>query len=157
MLEFHYYQPWNFCQQSGDDSKGENSYYWGAPYANLQYAVNTEEEVIKLFDNLKYNFVDKGLPVVMGEYGAVKHQKRSSNQAMGINFTKSEESRAYYLEFVVREAKNHGFAAFFWDNNCIDTDGENFGLFDRNNQMQPYSEVAVQAIKRGAETGAYPY
>ena len=156
MLEFHYYQPWNFCQQSGDDAKGENKYYWGTPYESLSYSTNTENDVIKLFGNLKYNFVDKGLPVIMGEYGAVKHQKTSANQALGINYTKSEESRAYYLEFVVRQAKNHGFAAFFWDN-CIDTTGENFGLFDRDNNMEPYSEVAVQGIMKGVQTGVYPF
>lgn len=157
MLEFHFYQPWNFCQQSGDDSKGENMYYWGAPYTDLTYSTNTENDIIKLFDDLKYNFVDKGLPVIMGEYGAVKHQKNSANLTFGINYTKSEESRAYYLEFVVKQAKNHGFAAFFWDNNCFDTTGENFGLFDRSNNMAVYSEIAVQGIQRGAQSGAYPF
>ena len=157
MLEFHYYQPWNFCQQGGDDTKGENKYYWGAPYEDLPYSTNTENDIVKLFGDLKYNFVDKGIPVVMGEYGAVKHQKTSSNQVFGINYTKSEESRAYYLEFVVKQAKNHGFAAFFWDNNCIGTTGENFGLFDRNNNMLPYSEIAVRGILKGVQTGNYPF
>lgn len=157
MLEFHYYQPWNFCQQSGDDSKKENMYYWGSPYEDMSYSTNTENEIIKLFGDLKYNFVDKGIPVVMGEYGAVKHRKTSTNQSFGINFTKSEESRAYYLEFMVKQAKNHGFAAFFWDNNCIDTTGENFGLFDRSNNMTAYSEVAVRGIIKGAQSGSYPF
>lgn len=157
MLEFHFYQPWNFCQQSGDDSKGENKYYWGSPYENLSYATNTEKDIIKLFDDLKYNFVDKGIPVIMGEYGAVKHLKNSANQTLGINYTKSEESRAYYLEFLVKQAKNHGFAAFFWDNNCIDTTGENFGLLDRNNGMAAYSEVALQSIMKGVQSGSYPF
>lgn len=157
MLEFHYYQPWSFCQQGDNDSWGGNHYYWGAPYAQLPHATNTESDMLELFGNLKHQFVDKGLPVIMGEYGAVKHRKTTGNQGMGINFTLSEESRAYYLEFVVREAKNHGFAALFWDNNCIDTTGENFGLFDRNNGMKPYSEQAVAAIQKGAETGVYPF
>ncbi len=155
MLEFHYYQPWNFCQQGGDDAKGENMYYWGEPYTDLPYATNTAKDIIKLFADLKYNFVDKGLPVIMGEYGAVKHQKRMAS--LGINYTKSEESRAYYLEFVVKQAKNHGFAAFFWDNNCIDTTGENFGLLDRSNNMAAYSDIALQGIMKGAQAGIYPF
>lgn len=157
MLEFHYYRPWNFCQQSGDDAQGGNMYYWGRPYAHLPYATDTEAEVTSLFDQLKYRFVDQGLPVVMGEYGAVMHRKTEGNRSLGINFTQSEASRAYYLEFVVRQAKEHGFAAFFWDNNCIGTEGENFGLLNRLQGMTPYSPDAVEAIMRGARAGSYPY
>ena len=156
-LEFHYYQPWNFCQQSGDDAAGENMYYWGEPYADLPYSTNTADEIISLFDRLKYNYVDKGTPVIMGEYGAVHHQKTASNQSFGINFTQSDESRAYYLEFVVKQAKDHGFPAFFWDNNAHGTTGENFGLLDRNNNMTPYSTRAVEGIMKGAAEGVYPY
>lgn len=169
MLEFHFYQPWSFCQQSGDDSKGENKYYWGKDYVDLDYACTkaddtkseyptmTEEGITRLFDQLKYQFVDQGLPVIMGEYGAVQHVKNSANQSLGVNYTKSEQSRAYYLQYVVKEAKNHGFAPFFWDNNVVDTADENFGLLDRNNGMQPYSQVAVDGIMAGAEEGSYPY
>lgn len=169
MMEFHFYQPWNFCQQSGDDSKGENKYYWGKDYVDLDYAVTkaddttsaypttTEEGISKLFAQLKYQFVDNGLPVIMSEYGAVQHLKTSANQSFGINFTKSEQSRAYYLGYVVKEAKNNGFAAFFWDNNVVGTSGENFGLLDRSNGMTPYSTVAVQGIMKGAGEGTYPY
>lgn len=167
LLEFHYYQPYNFCQQQGDDTKGENMYFWGAPYADYRYAVSTvnvdgvnmsaEAAITKMFADLKYKFVDQGMPVIMGEYGAVKHEKTSGNSTFGLNFTKSEESRAYYLQYVVKEAKNHGFPALFWDNNCIGTTGENFGLFDRNNGMTPYSQSAVDAILKGASEGVYPF
>lgn len=169
MLEFHFYQPWNFCQQSGDDSKGENKYYWGKDYVDLDYAVTaaddmtstypttTEEGISKLFAQLKYQFVDQGLPVIMGEYGAVQHIKTTANQGLGINFTKSEASRGYYLNYVVKEAKNYGFAPFFWDNNVVNTSGENFGLLDRSNGMVPYSSVALNAIITGASEGVYPY
>ena len=85
------------------------------------------------------------------------HRKADGNRSLGINFTQSEASRAYYLEFVVRQAKEHGFAAFFWDNNCIGTEGENFGLLNRLQGMTPYSPDAVEAIMRGARTGSYPY
>ena len=109
-----------------------------------------------MFGQLKYNFVDRGLPVIMGEYGAVMHQKTTANQSFGINYTLAEESRAYYLEFVVKNAKNHGFPAFFWDNNVVGSDGENFGLLNRET-LEPYSQVAVDGIMRGAAAGVYPY
>ena len=64
--------------------------------------------------------------------------------------------RAYYLEFVVKNAKNHGFPAFFWDNNVVGSDGENFGLLNRET-LEPYSQVAVDGIMRGAAAGVYPY
>lgn len=169
MLEFHFYQPYSFCQQQGDDSKGENKYYWGKDYVDLDYAVTkaddttsaypttTEEGVSKLFARLKYQFVDNGLPCIMGEYGAVKHMKTSANQNLGINYTKSEASRAYYFEYVVKEAKNYGFASLIWDNNVIDAAGENMGILDRSNGMQPYSAEALTAIIAGASEGTYPY
>lgn len=155
-LEFHYYQPWNYCQQSGNDANGENMYFWGEPYAGYSYSTNTEADVLSMFGQLKYNFVDRGLPVIMGEYGAVMHQKTTANQSFGINYTLAEESRAYYLEFVVKNAKNHGFPAFFWDNNVVGSDGENFGLLNRET-LEPYSQVAVDGIMRGAAAGVYPY
>lgn len=156
VMEFHFYQPNNFCWQSGDDDNGENMYYWGAPYAEYPYSTNTEGEILELFGQLKYNFVDKGMPVIMGEYGAVTHMKTADNQSFGINYTVSEESRAYYLEFVVKNAKDHGFPGLFWDNNVIGSSGENFGLVNRET-LQPYSQVAIDAIMRGAAEGTYPY
>ena len=147
MLEFHYYQPWNYCSENAEDKR----YYWGSAFSSFKpFASSGEGDVTAMFDRLQTKFVDTGLPVLMGEFGVVCHHEAS-------DLPKADESRAYYLEYVVKEAKNHGFAGFFWDNNAWKTEGENFGLFDRNNGMKPYVQSAVDGILRGAEAGIYPY
>lgn len=147
MLEVHYYQPWNYCSENSSD----NRYYWGAEFSSYSPFCNSgESDVTTMFDNLQATFVDKGLPVVMGEYGAVRHAKAS-------NLSKADESRAYYLEYVVREAKNHGFATFVWDNNVYNAEGECFGFLNRNNGMKPFVQSAIDGIMKGASAGKYPY
>ena len=70
------------------------------------------------FDKLKAKFIDQGLPVFMGEYGAT-------------NQSGSEEYRRYYVEYVTKAAIERGILPMYWDNGGTNDGGESFALFDR--------------------------
>mgnify|MGYP003936173503 CR=1 FL=1 len=71
IVSVHYYTPPTFCILSEDADWGKAAATWG-----------TEEEVLQLktnFEKMKRNFVDKGIPVIVGEYGATtKNKERAS-------------------------------------------------------------------------------
>lgn len=95
ILSIHYYTPWKFCING-------NPRDWG-----------TDAEVATLasdFGRLKTAFVDKGIPVILGEYGAIR--------------TTEAASRVFWMEWVTKASCDFGIAPYLWDNG---TGGE----FDR--------------------------
>jgi endoglucanase len=148
MTEIHYYTPWNFCGMEADESWGKMFYYWGNGYhstadptRNATYG--EEADVIKYFQMMKTKFVDKGIPVVLGEYGAIR---RSS--LTGDALTLHLASRAYYLKYVTQQASAYGLLPFYWDNGA---NGNNtFALFDRQTNAV-YDQQALDALVQGAQ------
>lgn len=159
MLEVHYYQPWPYAAQTNGDSDPElgNFYFWGRPYAGQPRSVDTQAEVKRLFSQLKREYIDKGLPIVLGEFGAVHHIPTAENGKFGIDFDLTEESRAYYLRYIVREAKDNGFCSFYWDNNYYGGDEENFAIFNRYDGMKVYHKPTLDAMMMGAHEGVFPF
>lgn len=64
-VSVHYYSPFGFTHLEQDESWAQARYTWGteADYSELNYYM----------DKLKTNFVDKGIPVIIGEYGVAKN------------------------------------------------------------------------------------
>ena len=134
MMEMHCYDPWDFA----GDVKFQ---YWGQPYKEFDIASYCQEDYFdSQFSALKAKFVDKGIPVVMGEYGANRHSISDVNKV---------NSRAYYLEYVTRAAKKNGIVPFYWDNGGMGDGQDEFGLFDRRS-LSVYDQPAVDALMRGA-------
>ena len=131
MMEVHYYTPYQFTLMDKDADWGKMFYYWGA---NNRSTTDTERnptwgeeaDLAKLFKSMKTQFVDKGIPVILGEFGAI----RRSNLT-GSNLTLHLASRAYYLKYVVNQAKANGMVPFYWDEGNIGSNG--FGIFNRFN------------------------
>ena len=66
-VSIHYYTPSTFCILTEDASWGKAQTEWG-----------TDAELLELYNNLdmmKENFIDKGIPVIMGEYGVAAENK----------------------------------------------------------------------------------
>ena len=98
MAEVHYYTPWNFCGMDKDESWGKMFYYWGADNHSSTDATRNatwgeEAELKRLFGLMKIRFTDKGIPIILGEFGALRR-----NQLTGDNLTKHLASRAYFYE-----------------------------------------------------------
>jgi endoglucanase len=132
ILSVHYYDPYLFALQAKTNT-------WGAASPGRD-DWGQEDFVVKQFDRLKAAFIDKGLPVIIGEYGAT-HQKGF------------EGYRRYYMEYVTKAAVDRGLVPIYWDNGGSGSGGENFGLMDRSNN-QVLRPKLLEAMLRAAN-GAY--
>ncbi len=114
----HAYVPYNFAME-----------YPGA-------ATLSDTSVVDyVFSNLKTTFLDKGVPVVIGEWGTTNKNNQTA--------------RVSYTEYYVKRAAALGVPVIIWDNNITTVGGEAFGLFDRSSQNWVFPEI-VTAIMRGA-------
>lgn len=141
-VEFHYYSPYSYC------SGGEDSYfYWGKAFADKGKITpdGNEDTIANLFLKLRKEWWDKGLGIVMGEYGCSHHFTDDDRQTQ-------EANEQYYLETLVSEARKNGFAAFVWDNNAYGNGSEKFGIFNRNNDMSVDAPFFLDGIKEGSKT-----
>ena len=66
---------------------------------------------------MKNKFADKGIPVIIGEFGAMRRDNLT-----GDALTLHLASRAYYFKYVTKQANTNGLLPFFWDTG---------GLFNR--------------------------
>lgn len=139
-VEFHYYDPYSYC------SGTENSYfYWGNAYADKGAITpdGNERSLTSLFLQVRKAWWDKGLGVIIGEYGCSHHYTTADRATQ-------EANQGYYLECLVKEARRHGFAAFVWDNNAFGNGNEKFGIFERNNKMSVGCPFFVEGIRKGS-------
>jgi endoglucanase len=146
MVEVHYYSPWNFCGMEKDETWGKMFYYWGANYHSTTDTAHNatwgeEADLDKLFKSMKTQFVDKGIPVVLGEFGAI----RRSNLT-GSDLTLHLNSRAFFLKYVVKQAKANGLLPFYWDAGNLGVN--TMSLFDRSNNTV-YDSQALTALQDG--------
>ncbi|GAA0564078.1 glycoside hydrolase family 5 protein [Rhizomicrobium electricum] len=113
MLEVHYYSPPTFCILSEDASWGRVAYYWGKDFHSTtepdrNATFGEEEAVDQQMALAKQMFTSKGIPVVLGEFGAPIHK-----QARDLKL--SLASRAHWMEYVTRQARANGLLPFLWD------------------------------------------
>ncbi len=90
---------------------------------------------------MKTKFVDKGIPVIMGEYGAIR---RSS--LTGDALTLHLAARAYYLKYVTKQAKANGLIPFYWDTGS--TGDNTTTLFNRSSNTV-FDQEALDAVIAG--------
>lgn len=115
IVSIHYYSPWDFA--GGENGKSD----WGSD--------SEKKELDKGFDFLKSKFIDKGVPVIIGEFGATNKN--------------NDSVRASYMEYYVKSAKSRGITCFIWDNGTKDE----FGLLDRNSLTWYFKNVVDAAVK----------
>lgn len=142
MMEVHYYAPWQFCGLTADASWGTMFYYWGNGYhSTTQTDRNTtwgeESEVERALGLMKTKFVDNGIPVIIGEFGAIK---RTNPSDLSLHLA----SREYFNKYVTSSAKNKGMVPVYWDNGASD-----FGIFNRSTAAVSDQGV-INAIMQGA-------
>jgi len=140
MVEIHYYTPWNFTGMTKDETWGNQFYYWGnGNHSTTDTAHNPtwgEESTVDAYLNMmKTQFVDKGIPVIMGEYGCALRTNLT-----GDALTLHKASRAYYFKYVTKQAKARGILPFFWDTG---------GVLDRQNNTV-LDQQALDALIQGS-------
>ena len=151
MVEVHYYDPWEFCGLETDASYATVKNLWGTPFAQFGTIPSWGEEdyVQAQFQKMKTNFADKGYPVILGEFGAVR---RSS--LTGDALQHHLDSRAYYLQYVAQHAKQSGLVPFIWDNGATGNNG--MAIFNRSDGSV-FDHQALNAYISGTTNGIYPY
>lgn len=136
MVSVHFYEPTEFTLTAEYSE-------WGHTAASGQYVEGGNEDNIQnIFGELKVNFVDKGIPVYVGEMGCVRHESE-----------RSEEFRRYYLEYVCKAAHDYGLIPFCWDNGYSGAGEEQSGMFDRaTGNFLNDAETMVDAMKKAVFT-----
>jgi endoglucanase len=148
MAEVHYYAPWQFCGLTEDANWGTMFYYWGNGYHSTtdpSRNANWGEEayVIAEFQKMKTKFVDKGIPVVLGEYGAIRRTTLT-----GDALTLHLASRAYWDKYITQQAKANGLLPFYWDEGSLGNNG--FGIMNRQNNTVG-DQQALTGLTQGAQ------
>jgi endoglucanase len=142
MVEIHYYTSWQFCGLTSDADWGSMFYYWGnGNHSTIEPGRNStwgeESEVDRGLGLLKTKFVDKGIPVLVGEFGAIKRDNPA-------DMAKHVASRQSFNKYVVSASLSRGMVPVYWDNGAPD-----FGLFNRSTGAVTDQGV-VNAIMQGA-------
>ncbi len=121
-VAIHAYEPYAFTFASGESWE---LFRWDGTH-------NTDIDQVML--RLKVNFLDKGIPVLLTEYGAVNKDENTA------------EVEKWVSAYVMR-ASLKGIPCFWWDNGTYNTEGEKFAILDRRN-LSWYREEVVDAIIR---------
>jgi aryl-phospho-beta-D-glucosidase BglC (GH1 family) len=147
MAEIHFYAPFNFALMEKDETWGKQAYYWGAPNHSATDTIrnpapDTEESYVDAqFASLKTAFVDKGIPVVLGEFAA-QRRNNLTGDALALHL----QSRNYYHTYVVKKAVANGVLPFFWD---IGAPNDQSGsIFDRTT-YQVRGQATLDALMAG--------
>ena len=131
-VEFHYYQPWSYA--------GDCTYdYWGDAYKDAgKIPADNEKTMTDFFDKAVNTWSNKGLGIVIGEWGVTDHYKSNSE--------KVHENMTYYCKFLTTEARKRGFSTFVWDNNHFGNGSEKYGIFDRFKSMKVNAPWILEGI-----------
>ena len=119
IVSVHAYTPYNFALNLNGTSA------WNAEKDN--------RDIDYLMKTIKELFIDKGVPVIIGEFGAMNKE--------------NEEARVEWVTYYLTKAKEIGVPCVWWDNNVFTGEGEKFGLLNRRELEFPYEELLEAMMK----------
>jgi hypothetical protein len=114
MVEYHDYTPSLFTIIHSDQSWGNAIYFWGPAYhysgdptRNADWG--EEYSVDSGFQQLEDLYVSKGIPVMIGEFGAYTSSLTNATEA-----TWNRNSTLYWDKYVAESARGLGLNPFYW-------------------------------------------
>ena len=120
IVDIHAYEPWDFTlnYEEGSGSK---------------YTADVKAEIDIVMNVINDHLISKGIPVIMGECGAINKNNTSD--------------RVKYAKYYISSAKKLGIPCLWWENGFIEYnhDGEGHGLIDRTTYEWYYPEL-VEAL-----------
>lgn len=126
IVSVHAYTPYNFAlNTTGTGSWNEKS---------------GSRDIDNLFETIDELFLSKGVPVIIGEFGAMNKD--------------NEADRVEWATYYLTKAKEYGVPCVWWDNNSFTGDGENFGLLDRRALDFPYKDLLNAMMSVYAQTSS---
>ena len=104
-VSVHYYTPSTFCILEKDESWGKAKTTWGDE--------KDLEEMNELIDMLKTTFIDKGIPVIVGEYSVAAKSNKEREQIENYMVTVTEAMFEAGLCPVVWDVQNDYYNRYF--------------------------------------------
>ncbi|MDE6852503.1 MAG: cellulase family glycosylhydrolase, partial [Lachnospiraceae bacterium] len=120
MVEVHYYDPYTYA---GDDPSDT---LWGSDAGDGAASWGHEDYLENQMQKMNTNYVAKGIPVIIGEFGAPTHK---------IDEATDRIYRTYYYSCVVKSAVQNGIVPITWDN------GTTYKLLNRDGTIAEQSIV----------------
>ncbi|MCM1132572.1 MAG: cellulase family glycosylhydrolase [Ruminococcus flavefaciens] len=117
IVSLHYYAPWKF-------SDGQETVFSDEGKAELDAK----------FSAMKKKFIDKGIPLIIDEFGCVA--------------VADDETRAEYYNYYISTAKSYGIKCFVWDNGLAKGDSA-YAIINRHSLE--WNEAILNGIIDGAE------
>lgn len=118
ILSVHAYNPYNFAMNASGTKK---------------FSQSEKNELDSLFKYLNDKFVSKGVPVVIGEMGAINKDNLSD--------------RIAWAKYYVSGARKYNITCIWWDNGGFNVGGENFGIFNRLSCKFKFKDIADALVK----------
>jgi endoglucanase len=119
-VEVHYYDPYNFTLNPSNIT---------TEWPSATETWGNEERADSQFREMKTNFIDLGIPVILGEYAAMRREDVPGH----------ETSRVCWNSYITRSAVGHGLVPVYWDAGFTGQHGS--GLFNRGNGGQVYPDI----------------
>lgn len=124
IVSIHSYSPYNFALNVNGTGT---------------WSTKNKGEIDSLIRTIDNTFLSKGIPVIIGEFGAM-----TKSNADNLS------SRVAWAEYYVKAAKAKGVPCIWWDNGGFTGDGELFGIFNRRTLKWEYPDI-VDALMRGVK------
>ena len=121
MVEVHYYDPSDYTIMEKDGAWSTYlKFFWGSQFhqgGNRDCNWGEEDSMLSQFQKMQTKFVDKGYPVVLGEYGAYpeEHYNGSSDKFSDEEKEIIKASRKYWYECLKKYTDQTGILPFVWD------------------------------------------
>ena len=124
IVSVHAYTPYSFALQDG-----------GTASFGLKNQSQTSD-IIRFMNGLYDRYITKGIPVVIGEFGA---RDKSGNLQARVDFT----------AFYTAAASARNLPCLWWDNSAFAGSGEIFGILDRKAKTFKYPAILDAMITYG--------
>ncbi len=125
IVEVHYYDPHTYAGDNPSDT------LWGSDAGEGAANWGHEDFLEGQMKKMKTNYIAKGIPVVIGEFGAPEHK---------IDKETDRKYRTYYYSCVVKSAVQNGLVPIAWDN------GTSYQLLARDGSVT--EQTIVDAIMK---------
>ena len=131
MMSVHCYDPYDFTLAAKINE-------WGHTADPSRKVVgDNEADLKKVFEKIYVNYISKGIPVYMGEFGCV-------NRATA----REQAFQQYYLKYYAKLAKTYGVPAMIWDNGAKGAGEERHAFIDHGTgeYCSTEAKAAIQAL-----------
>lgn len=113
MISVHCYDPHEYTLTAKYSEWGRTANISAKPSGD------NEADLKKVFVNIHKNFISKGIPVYLGEFGCVNRETE-----------RMQKFQQYYLRYYAKLAKSYGIPCMLWDNGAKGAGNERHAFFD---------------------------